>query len=413
MRTRAFRIVRVSSLAATVLALASLLQLHPKDALDAALNGVAIWWDVLFPALFPFFVVSELMLGVGIVHFFGTLLDPMMRPLFRIPGPGGFVMAMGFASGYPVAAKLTSQLWDQRMLSRNESERLVAFTTTADPIFLIGAVSVGFFHNASLAAIFAISHYGGAVLVGLLLRMRSRRSPSPAPKREEKKGRSPIVQRAFEAMHFARLQDGRTLGSLLRDGIQSGLQLIIVVGGLVVFFSVVIELLTLANIINAIQLAIGAALALFGLPSPLSSAIVNGLFEVTLGAKAAGSAEGMDLRAQVAVAAFGLSWAGLSVHAQVMSIVSHMPVRYVPFSAARLVHGLLSGVIAYTAWNFLLPIGSAAAAWLPAGAEHPGWETAYTWAPLSALLFFGTLALLPILFVLRTLAVEFIHRFRI
>ncbi|HZG78263.1 MAG TPA: nucleoside recognition domain-containing protein, partial [Paenibacillus sp.] len=72
-----------------------LVLLFPRESVDAGLTGVAIWWDVLFPSLFPFFVVSELMLGFGIVHFFGTLLDPMMRPLFRLPGPGGFVMAMG------------------------------------------------------------------------------------------------------------------------------------------------------------------------------------------------------------------------------------------------------------------------------------------------------------------------------
>ncbi len=40
-----------------------------------------------------------MILSFGIVHFFGTLLDPLMRPLFRVPGIGGFVMAMGFASG--------------------------------------------------------------------------------------------------------------------------------------------------------------------------------------------------------------------------------------------------------------------------------------------------------------------------
>src|SRR5690606_36811052 len=85
-----------------------LIALFPDVSLQAALTGISIWWEVLFPSLFPFFVVSELMLGFGIVHFFGTLLDPMMRPLFRLPGPGGFVMALGFASGYPIGARLTA-----------------------------------------------------------------------------------------------------------------------------------------------------------------------------------------------------------------------------------------------------------------------------------------------------------------
>lgn len=58
-----------------------LMLLHPEASLGAALRGLAIWWDVLFPSLFPFFVISEIMLGLGIVHLFGALLDPLMRPL--------------------------------------------------------------------------------------------------------------------------------------------------------------------------------------------------------------------------------------------------------------------------------------------------------------------------------------------
>lgn len=57
-----------------------LMLLHPEASLAAALRGLAIWWDVLFPSLFPFFVISEIMLGLGIVHLFGALLDPLMRP---------------------------------------------------------------------------------------------------------------------------------------------------------------------------------------------------------------------------------------------------------------------------------------------------------------------------------------------
>ena len=159
-----------------VIAIIVCLVMFPHVGFQAALRGVSIWWDVLFPALFPFFVISEIMLGFGIVHFFGTLLDPMMRPVFRIPGIGGFVMAMGFAAGYPVGAKLTSQLWEQKLVNREEGERLVAFTTSSDPIFLIGAVSIGFFHDASLAMILAVAHYGGSVLIGFMMRFHGRKS---------------------------------------------------------------------------------------------------------------------------------------------------------------------------------------------------------------------------------------------
>ena len=154
-----FRQAAIVLACALGLFVAACIVLYPEAAHDSAMRGIAIWWKVLFPALFPFLVISEIMLGFGIVHFLGALLDPMMRPLFRVPGIGGFAMAMGFASGYPVSAKLTSQLREQNLVTRTEGERLVAFSTTSDPLFLIGAVSIGFFHNPGIAAPLAIAHY--------------------------------------------------------------------------------------------------------------------------------------------------------------------------------------------------------------------------------------------------------------
>jgi nucleoside recognition membrane protein YjiH len=75
---------------------------------------------------------------------------------------------------------------------------------------------------------------------------------------------------------------------------------------------------------------------------------------VTLGARAAGMA-GTGLLHQAAIAAWVLSWAGLSVHAQVASLVSRTTMRYRPFLIARLLHAFLAAVMVYLLWGFLGP----------------------------------------------------------
>ncbi|MFC5648336.1 sporulation integral membrane protein YlbJ [Paenibacillus solisilvae] len=341
-----------------------LLILFPAAGLESSLRGLAIWWQVLFPALFPFFFISELLLGFGIVHFFGTLLDPFMRPLFGLPGSGGFVVTMGYASGYPVGARLTAQLWEQKLVTRAEGERLVAFTTTSDPIFLIGAVSVGFFHNVALAPVLAAAHYGGGIIVGLLMRFHDRgaaatESPShhkqPTGNKAAHARRKSRISEALRAMHRARLLDGRTTGALLQDAVQAALRLMIVVGGLVVVFSVIMELLKQAGAIGVLSEAIRLVLSIIHVPPALSDAVVNGLFEVTLGARAAGAAAGSGLIHQAAIAAFVLSWGGLSVHAQIASLLSRTDLRYRPFFIARLVHGFIAAGLIYLLWNSMGP----------------------------------------------------------
>ncbi|MHA6485445.1 sporulation integral membrane protein YlbJ [Paenibacillus sp. strain BS8-2] len=360
----------LSLTAMSAMFIALLMAVFPNETLYSSLRGLSIWWQVLFPALFPFFVISELMLGLGIVHFLGKLLDPLMRPLFRIPGIGGFVVAMGYMSGYPVGARLTSQLWEQRLITRNEGERLIAFTTTSDPIFLIGAVSVGFFHNVALAPLLAAAHYGSGFLIGLLMRFHGKREDkieSPDTNAIENQSRianQPVpaqklrtrsrLYTAVRAMHDARLLDGRSLGKLFQDSVQASIKLMIVVGGLVVFFSVAMEMLTHAGLVSALAEGLRILMGLAGLPPELADASVYGLFEVTLGSRAAGLA-GTGLLHQAAIAAWVLSWAGLSVHAQVASLISRTTMRYQPFVIARLLHGFLAAGMVYLLWPWLSP----------------------------------------------------------
>ncbi|MBY9078890.1 sporulation integral membrane protein YlbJ [Paenibacillus sp. HN-1] len=367
-----------------------LILLYPEASLDAALRGLAVWWDVLFPSLFPFFVLSELMLGFGIVHLFGALLDPLMRPLFRIPGCGGFVMAMGYVSGYPVGARLTAKLREQGQLTRIEGERLVAFTTSSDPIFLLGAVSVGFFHNAALGPYLALSHYGSGLILGLLLsfygrkeerrwagadRMRPVEPARPGPidtdhpgpqtdlageqsgapdklslEADVRMSARTRLQTALSSMYEARRRDGRTLGELLKGAVESSLRLIMVVGGLVVFFTMLMELLERAGILSLLLSAAGHVLTVAGFPAGLTEALTSGFFEVTVGVKAAGSAAAA-LPYKAAAAAFILSWGGLSVHAQVASIWNGTGLRYAPFMVARLIHAVLSALLALVLWR--------------------------------------------------------------
>lgn len=394
-----FRTWMTAVTAASLTAVGLLMILYPDPTLDAALRGLSIWWDILFPALLPFFVIAELMLGFGVVHFFGTLFDPMMRPLFRVPGIGGFVMAMGFASGYPVGARLTAQLWEQRLINRDEGERLVAFTTTSDPIFLIGAVSVGFFHDVGLAVILAVAHYGSGILIGLIMRFHGGRLESAS---RPSYGGGFVIRRALQAMHQARLKDGRMLGDMLRDALDTSLRLILVVGGLVVFFCVVLELLTTSGIMNGIYFAVYTILQNVQFPPELSQAVVNGLFEVTLGAKsAAGAGVHLSLMSKVAIAAFILSWAGLSVHSQIISLLNRTNLRYLPFVTARLLHGLLASFLVVVLWKPLAPVGFAFARTAPVFSPENGVLSVLPYFfTLSAMLFIAAIGTVCVLYAL-------------
>ena len=109
--------VKTLMIAVLLLSFTAAVITHPQESFDASKSGLAMWWEVVFPSLLPFFILSELLIGFGVVRFVGLLLEPFMRPVFRVPGVGGFVLAMGMASGNPAGAKLTSRLRQERQIS--------------------------------------------------------------------------------------------------------------------------------------------------------------------------------------------------------------------------------------------------------------------------------------------------------
>jgi sporulation integral membrane protein YlbJ len=320
----------------------------PQESVDASIRGLNMWWEIVFPSLLPFFIVSEMLIGFGVVKFIGVLLEPLMRPLFKVPGVGGFVWAMGMASGYPAGAKLTARLRQEGQLTKTEAERLVSFTNCSNPLFIFGAVSVGFFNNAKLGVILALAHYLGNITVGLLMRFYGRN-----PKRlsqEEKKARSSL-RAALSALHRTRINDNRPIGKLLGDAVMSSIQTLLMIGGFIILFSVINKLLFHLGITAILAKGIEVILALFHLPVELSIPFISGLFEITLGSQMTSQVQEATLMHQVVITSFILAFSGFSVQAQVASILAQTDINFKPFFFARIIHGFTASFYAFILWN--------------------------------------------------------------
>jgi sporulation integral membrane protein YlbJ len=271
-----------------------------------------------------------------------------MRPLFKVPGVGGFVWAMGMASGYPAGAKLTARLRQEGQLTKTEAERLVSFTNCSNPLFIFGAVSVGFFNNAKLGVILALAHYLGNITVGLLMRFYGRNSKRPS--QEEKKARSSL-RAALSALHRTRINDNRPIGKLLGDAVMSSIQTLLMIGGFIILFSVINKLLFHLGITAILAKGIEVVLALFHLPVELSIPFISGLFEITLGSQMTSQVQEATLMHQVVITSFILAFSGFSVQAQVASILAQTDINFKPFFFARIIHGFTASFYAFILWN--------------------------------------------------------------
>ncbi|RAK23253.1 sporulation integral membrane protein YlbJ [Anoxybacillus vitaminiphilus] len=340
--------IKTIFLALSVTLFAVSLICYPKQSFEASINGLNMWWKVVFPSLLPFFIVSELLIHFGVVNLIGVLLEPLMRPLFKVPGVGGFVWAMGMASGYPAGAKLTARLRQEKQISAIEAERLVSFTNSSNPLFIFGAVSVGFFHNPQIGVVLALSHYIGNICVGLLMRFHGKANPSSA---HDDYKRKVSIREAFRVLHRTRLKNEQAIGKMLGDAVRSSIQTLLMIGGFIILFSVLNKLLYMIHITDRLANIFQYLLSIFALPKELSIPLISGLFEITLGSQMTSQTDNVGLLQKTIITSFILAFSGFSVQAQVASILAETDIRFQPFFIARVFHGIFAAVFTYVFWK--------------------------------------------------------------
>jgi sporulation integral membrane protein YlbJ len=254
---------------------------------------------------------------------------------------------MGMASGFPAGAKLSARLRQEGQLTQIEAERLASFTNSSNPLFIFGAVAVGFFHNPQLGVILALAHYLGNICVGLMMRFYGNETPDKKKDKQDKF----ILRSALSALHQTRIKDKRPIGKLLGDAVNSSIQTLLMVGGFIILFSVINKLLFHLHITAALARGFDILLSSLSLPDMLSIPFISGLFEITLGSDLTSRVGDATLLQQAIVTSFILGFSGFSVQAQVASILAQTDIRFKPFFFARIAQGLFASFFALLLWK--------------------------------------------------------------
>ena len=110
------------------LALCAGLLLQPDAAAQAAKNGLLLCGNLVVPALFPFFILSSLLVSTGGAARLGRLLSGVMGRLFHQTGTSASALVLGFLGGYPVGAKTVCTLYEEKLCDRTQAEHLLIDT---------------------------------------------------------------------------------------------------------------------------------------------------------------------------------------------------------------------------------------------------------------------------------------------
>ncbi len=299
--------------------------LWPEQTMGAMRDGIKLCGNVILPSLFPFFVLSSLVVELGMSRYLGRLLEPVMVPLFRVNGSCAAALAMGFVGGYPVGARTAIELYENGQCSRTEAERMLAFCNNSGPAFILGVVGAGVFGSGAAGLLLYLAHLLASLGVGVLFRFYK---PGEGP---QTRGR-PGVQ--FQTSSFPRAFTHSVTGAL-----QSTLNIC----AFILFFTVFLRILAHAGILGGLARLLAALLAPLGMNQTWAERLLTGLVELSSGVS---SLTDGALSGRLSMAAFMLGWAGVSVHCQVLAFLGDSGLSMRTYVLGKLLHGAVSAGLA-------------------------------------------------------------------
>jgi len=270
--------------------------------------ALTMWVNNLIPALFPFFIISDILINYNIVCYIPKMFINFGKKVFNITDNMLMILFLSIISGFPSNARNTRTLYDKGLIDLNEANHILIFSHFSNPIFILTTVAVFFFNEEKIGIIILISHYLSNFILGILFR----NSFNHLDKKDN---------------YFDHNVDN--FGKIFISSIKKSIDTILLICGILTIF-----LLVSSIIVDTLNFNI------------YNSMLIKGLFEITIGIEALGKLP-ISLIYKAVIASCFLAFGGLSVHMQVVSQIVDTKIKYSYFFVGRIYQMILSGFITY------------------------------------------------------------------
>ncbi len=292
--------------------------LHADETLEYVRTGMNIAASAVIPALFPFAVISSL--GVAVLSSGKT----KKRGALAL-----FPVFIGFLCGFPLGARTAVELHSKGMLSDSSLKLLLPLSNNTGPAFIIGAAGLSMFSSKEAGVLLYLCQLVSALLTALVFWRFA--SPSGITSCSEK-GRC----------------EGEPFLRGIPRAIASSASSMLVIGGFVTFFYVLLS--TLSSVLT--KLGANENIRIF----------LSVVFEMSCGVSDSAALSAVSPALSLALAAFAISWAGISVHLQVALILPEKYRHFGFYIAFKAFQAITAALLAFFLSPLVLPLSFSVAA---------------------------------------------------
>ena len=270
----------------------------PETASQGISDGVDLALGILIPSLYPFMVLSSLVIESGMLNRMPKVADTIAKYFFGLNGKSLGIFIISLIGGLPLGCKMTSELYEKGEINRSEGQKMMLFCYCCGPAFTISSVGLYMLGSKQAGAVIYLSIILSAITVGILSRF--------------------FGDENYHRTNYKTANEPKVFSVSLVRSVSSGSTAMLSVCAWVILFSCINRLVEI--------LPLGDSTKLF----------VYTISEVTNGVYI--SAGTLSLPIIAGIVAFG----GLCGHCQVMPYVLKLKLKYKYFLTARIVCAALS-----------------------------------------------------------------------
>lgn len=275
----------------------------PKQCIHSTIFGAKIFFTAVFPSLFPFLIICNILIAFDGISIYSKYLGKLLcRPL-RLPLQCSLTLIISSLCGYPLGAKYSCELYENNLITKQDCQRLLNIASNTSPLFAIGSVGTAMLGFPAMGYLMLLSNYISCLLMSFVL--------TPATT-------YPTTFRTTSTMQSRATK--ANIGRTLKDSIENALASSLSIGGYIVFFTVIIDIMNYNRYLDYFLYAITGTHSL----GTVLKALLLGLIEITKGSQLI-SILNISVYLKSILISFLLGFSGLSIISQVYSFTYKFP----------------------------------------------------------------------------------------
>lgn len=284
------------------------------NVINTVLYGIKIWKYNIFTSLFPFFVITDLLINYGFIDLLGEILKKVMNKLFNLPGEASFVIIASMFSGFPSSSKYIKSLLDTKKINIKNAEYLLSFTHFPNPLFIIGIVGKTILKNKTCGIVLYLSIIVGSFVIAMFLKDKNNKCITNSN-----------IKETLEKIHIK--NKSNNFIKILTESIIKTINTLLLLLGIIITFLVLTTVLS--SILNL---------------NIYYKTIISGLLEMTSGINNI-KILSIPLVIKSSLITSFICFGGISIHLQIMSILCEYEIHYNKYFLCRILHAVISTCI--------------------------------------------------------------------